>query len=311
MFTQHSWPTWGGERIRTLLADQRDMYAFLNDRALHLLNQGMTPNEIAQKKQRLPGELANKWYTRGYYGSLSFNSRAVYQRYMGFYDGNPANLDPLPPVEAAKHYVQAMGGAEAVLAKLREAMSQGDYRWAAQLGNHLVFAEPDNAQFRAAQAGALEQLGYQSENALWRNRCLTAVMELHNGVPEKAGSSASADMIRAMTPDMFFDYLAFHLDSDKAVGHDLTLNRTFTDQNQAHNLTLRIGVLTHRTGSNPQADAGVSMAKSTLDQISLKPLDFPTAIQKGLVKLEGNGQKLGELLGAMDSFSPQFNIVTP
>ncbi|WP_166366868.1 alkyl/aryl-sulfatase [Pseudomonas akapageensis] len=311
LFTQHNWPTWGGERIRTLLADQRDMYAFLNDRTLHLLNQGMTPMEIAQNMQKLPGALENKWYTRGYYGSLSHNSRAVYQRYMGFYDGNPANLNPLPSVEASQHYVQAMGGAAAVVEKMREAMVKGEYRWAAQLGNHLMFAEPDNTQGRAAQADALEQLGYQSENALWRNMYLTAVMELRNGVPAYAGSSVSADMVRAMTPDMFFDYLAIRLDSDKAVGHDLTLNWTFADQNQPFNLTLRNGVLTHRAGSNPQADASLSMDKSTLEQISLKQLDFPTAIQKGFIKLEGNGKKLGELLGALDTFSPQFNIVTP
>ena len=311
LFVQHNWPTWGGERIRTLIADQRDMYAYLNDRTLHLLNQGMMPLEIAQNMQKLPGALENKWYTRGYYGSLSYNSRAVYQRYMGFYDGNPANLNPLPPVEASEHYVQAMGGAAAVIEKMHDAMAKGEYRWAAQLGNHLMFAEPNNTQGRAAQADALEQLGYQSENALWRNMYLTAVMELRNGVPANAGSSVSADMVRAMTPDMFFDYLAIRLDSDKAVGHDLTLNWTFADQNKPYNLTLRNGVLTHRAGSNPQADASVSMDKATLDQISLKQLDFPTAIQKGLIKLEGNGKKLGELLGTLDTFSPQFNIVTP
>jgi alkyl sulfatase BDS1-like metallo-beta-lactamase superfamily hydrolase len=136
-------------------------------------------------------------------------------------------------------------------------------------------------------------------------------MELRNGVPQHAGSSASVDMMRAMTPDMFFDYLAIRLDSEKAVGHDLTLNWTFEDQNKDFNLTLRNGVLTHRTGLNPAADASVSLSKATLEQISLKQLDFPTAIQKGLIKLQGNGKKLGELLGSVDSFSPQFNIVTP
>ncbi|SEN59020.1 Alkyl sulfatase BDS1, metallo-beta-lactamase superfamily [Pseudomonas sp. ok272] len=311
LFAQHNWPTWGGERIRTLLADQRDMYAFLNDRTLHLLNQGMTPMEIAQNMQKLPGELENKWYTRSYYGSLSHNSRAVYQRYMGFYDGNPANLNPLPPVETAKHYVDAIGGTQAVLGKMREAMTKGDYRWAAQLGNQLVFAEPDNAEGREAQARALEQLGYQSENATWRNMYLTGAMELRNGVPNNTGSSVSVDMVRAMTPDMFFDYLAIRLDSEKAVGHDLTLNWIFESPEQAYNLTLRNGVLTHRAGNNPQADASVRMSKSTLEQISLKQVDFPTALQKGLIKLEGNGKKLGELLTSLDTFSPQFNIVTP
>jgi alkyl sulfatase BDS1-like metallo-beta-lactamase superfamily hydrolase len=311
LFAQHNWPTWGGERIRTFLADQRDMYAFLNDRTLHLLNQGLTPLEIADSIKKLPGSLDQKWYTRGYYGSLSFNTRAVYQRYMGFYDGNPANLNPLPPVETARRTVEAMGGEAAVLEKMRGAIAKGEYRWAAQLGNQVLFANPDNGDARKAQAEALEQMGYQSENATWRNMYLTGAMELRTGVPPHAGTSVSVDMVRAMSPEMFFDYLAVRLDSEKAVGHDLTLNWTFEDQNKDFNLTLRNGVLTHRAGLNAQADAGVSMSKATLEQISLKQLDFPTAIQKGLIKLQGNGKKLGELMSSLDTFAPQFNIVTP
>ncbi len=311
LFAQHNWPTWGGERIRTFLADQRDMYAFLNDRTLHLLNQGLTPQEIADTITKLPGSLDQKWYTRGYYGSLSFNTRAVYQRYMGFYDGNPANLNPLPPVDTAKHTVEAMGGGAAVLDKMRKAMASGDYRWAAQLGNQLLFAEPDNAEAHKAQAETLEQLGYQSENATWRNMYLTGAMELRNGVPPHAGTSVSVDMVRAMSPEMFFDYLAVRLDSDKAVNHDLTLNWTFDDLQKDFNLTLRNGVLTHRAGLNAAADASVSLSKDTLEKISLKQLDFPTAMQKGLIKLQGNGKKLGELMGSLDTFGPQFNIVTP
>ncbi|MGZ9738230.1 alkyl/aryl-sulfatase [Pseudomonas sp. GNP012] len=311
LFAQHNWPTWGGERIRTFLADQRDMYAFLNDRTLHLLNQGLTPLEIADSIKKLPGSLDQKWYTRGYYGSLSFNTRAVYQRYMGFYDGNPANLNPLPPVETAKYTVEAMGGEAAVLEKMRAAMNKGEYRWAAQLGNQLLFANPDNGDARKAQAEALEQMGYQSENATWRNMYLTGAMELRNGVPPHAGTSVSVDMVRAMSPQMFFDFLAVRLDSEKAAGHDLTLNWTFEDLNKDFNLTLRNGVLTHRAGLNAQADASVTMSKATLEQISLKQLDIPTAIQKGLIKLQGNGKKLGELMTSLDTFAPQFNIVTP
>lgn len=311
LFAQHNWPTWGGERIRTLLADQRDMYAFINDRTLHLLNQGLTPLEIAEAIKKLPGSLDQKWYTRGYYGSLSFNTRAVYQRYMGFYDGNPANLNPLPPVDAAKRSVEAMGGAASVLEKMRSAMASADYRWAAQLGSQLLFADPDNADARNAQAETLEQLGYQSENATWRNMYLTGAMELRNGVPPQSANTVSVDMVRAMSPEMFFDYLAVRLDSDKAVAHDLTLNWTFDDVQRDFTLTLRNGVLTHRAGLNPAADASVSLSRDTLEKISLKQLDFPTAMQKGLVKLQGNGQKFGLLMGSLDTFGPQFNIVTP
>ncbi|WP_350568228.1 alkyl sulfatase dimerization domain-containing protein [Pseudomonas sp. H26/SER47-MNA-CIBAN-0231] len=311
LFAQHNWPTWGGERIRTLLADQRDMYAFINDRTLRLLNQGLTPLEIAEAIKKLPGSLDQKWYTRGYYGSLSFNTRAVYQRYMGFYDGNPANLNPLPPVDAAKRSVEAMGGTASVLEKMRSAMASADYRWAAQLGNQLLFADPDNADARNAQAETLEQLGYQSENATWRNMYLTGAMELRNGVPPQSANTVSVDMVRAMSPEMFFDYLAVRLDSDKAVAHDLTLNWTFDDVQKDFTLTLRNGVLTHRAGLNPAADASVSLSRDTLEKISLKQLDFPTAMQKGLVKLQGNGQKFGLLMGSLDTFGPQFNIVTP
>ena len=140
---------------------------------------------------------------------------------------------------------------------------------------------------------------------------LTGAMELRNGVPTHAGSSVSADMVRAMSPEMFFDFLAIRLDSDKAVGHDMTLNWTFEEPNKDFTLTLRNGVLTHRPGLDPQADASVSMSKTTLEQISLKQTDFPTAIQKGLVKLQGNGKKLGELMSSLATFAPQFNIVTP
>ncbi|MCP1626330.1 alkyl/aryl-sulfatase [Pseudomonas nitroreducens] len=312
MFVSHNWPTWGGERIRTLLADQRDMYAFLNDRTLHLMNQGLTSTEIAERMDKLPGELEKKWYTRGYYGSLSHNSRAVYQRYLGFYDGNPANLNPLTPVDAGNHYVEALGGADAVLKLVRAAIDKGDYRWAATLGNHLIFAQPDNQQAKALQADALEQLGYQAENALWRNIYLTGAMELRGGVPVYDAGATKADVVKSMEPGQFFDFLAIRLDSDKAQGHDMVMNWVFSDLGKDYAVTLRNGVLTHRNdekSANPTVT--VTLAKSTLDQISLRKLDFPTAIKQGDIKLDGNAKALGAFLGMIDSPAPQFNIVTP
>ncbi|MBD9676539.1 MBL fold metallo-hydrolase [Pseudomonas sp. PDM18] len=312
MFVSHNWPTWGGERVRTLLADQRDMYAFLNDRTLHLMNQGLTSTEIAQKMDKLPGALEQKWYTRGYYGSLSHNSRAVYQRYLGYYDGNPANLDPLTPEEAATHYVDALGGGAAVEKLMRAAMDKGDYRWAATLGNHLVFAQPQNQQAKSLQADALEQLGYQTENALWRNIYLTGAMELRHGVPTYDSSATKVDLVKNMEPSQFFDFLAIRLDSDKAQGHDMVMNWVFEDLGQSYAVTLRNGVLTHRDNqTSPSANVTIKLAKSTLDQISLRKLDFPTAIKQGEIKLEGDGKMLGGFLGMLDSFPPQFNIVTP
>ena len=312
MFVSHNWPTWGAQRIQTFLADQRDMYAFLDSRALHLMNQGLTPTEIAQKMERLPGNLESKWYTRSYYGSLSHNSRAVYQRYLGYYDGNPANLNPLPPVELGQHYVEALGGADAVLKLMKDGIDKGDYRWAATLGNNLVFAQPDNQDAKALQAQALEQLGYQAENALWRNIYLTGAMELRNGVPSNGTGSVRTDLIKAMSPTLFFDYLAVRLDSDKAEGHDMVMNWVFDDLKENYALTLRNGVLTHRNNQlAPKADVTVKLSKATLDRISLRQLDFPTAIKQGDIKLDGEGARLGQLLGMMDSFTPQFNVVTP
>ena len=312
MFVSHNWPTWGAERIRTLLADQRDMYAFLNDRTLHLLNQGLTPTEIAQKMDKLPGDLDRKWYTRGYYGSLSHNSRAVYQRYLGFYDGNPANLDPLPPEDVATRYVEALGGAAAVEKLIQAAMDKGDYRWAVTLGNHLVFAQPQSAEAKSLQAAALEQLGYQSENALWRNIYLTGAMELRHGVPTYDAGATKADVVKSMEPGQFFDFLAIRLDSDKAQGHDMVMNWEFEDLGKSYAVTIRNGVLTHRDNEkSPAANATIRLSKSTLDQISLRQLDFPTAIKQGAIRIDGDRKLLGSLLGMVDSFPPQFNIVTP
>lgn len=312
LFAQHHWPTWGAEHIHDYLADQRDMYAFLDSQTLRLINQGLTPNEIAAQLTALPPRLANKWYSRDYYGSLSHNVRAVYQRYMGFYDGNPANLDPLPPEDAAPRYVAAMGGAEAVLANARKAFDAGDYRWASQLLNHLVFAEPDNAEARNLEADALEQLGYQSENATWRNIYLTGALELRNGTVKLKMSDGSADMVRALTPSLFFDYLAVHIDALKEADNDLLINWRFTDLGEDYALTLHNGVLTHRNGArHAKADINVSMTKELLDRIALKQTSFLKEATIGGIDIDGGRFKLLRLLGGMDQPDPQFNIVTP
>ncbi|MDH1265662.1 alkyl sulfatase dimerization domain-containing protein [Pseudomonas sp. GD03944] len=312
LFAQHHWPTWGGDKIRDYLADQRDMYAFLDSQTLRLINQGLTPTEISTELASLPPRLASKWYSRDYYGSLSHNVRAVYQRYMGFYDGNPANLDPLPPEDAGRRYVAVMGGAEAVLTAARQAFEKGDYRWAAQLLNHLVFAEPDNAQARALQADTLEQLGYQSENATWRNVYLSGAHELRQGVAEGRARNGAPDMVRALTPSMFFDYLAVRIDAMKEADRDLLINWRFTDLGEAYALTLRNGVLTHRKDSrHARADIDVSMSKALLDRIALKETGFLKEATIGGIEIEGGRVQLLKLLGGLDEANPQFNLVTP
>ncbi|MDH1572064.1 alkyl/aryl-sulfatase [Pseudomonas sp. GD03746] len=313
VFAQHHWPTWGGAAIREYLADQRDMYAFLDSQTLRLLNRGLTPTEIAAELTSLPPRLANKWYSRDYYGSLSHNVRAVYQRYMGFYDGNPATLNPLPPSEAGQRYVAALGGSERVLTLAREAYGKGDYRWVAELTRHLVFAQSDNSAARGLQADALEQLGYQSENATWRNAYLTGAQELRNGVATGASKGGSADdLVRALTPTLFFDYLGVRVDAAKAAEQDLTINWRFTDLNEDYALTLRNGVLTHRDhAQHAKADVQINMSKATLDRIALKQTGFLKEAKAGGIDISGERMKFMRFMAGLDEPDGRFNIVTP
>ncbi|HEK1688932.1 TPA: MBL fold metallo-hydrolase [Pseudomonas putida] len=313
VFAQHHWPTWGGAAIREYLADQRDMYAFLDSQTLRLLNRGLTPTEIAAELTSLPPRLASKWYSRDYYGSLSHNVRAVYQRYMGFYDGNPATLNPLPPSEAGQRYVAALGGSERVLTLAREAYGKGDYRWVAELTRHLVFAQPENSAARDLQADALEQLGYQSENATWRNAYLTGAQELRNGVAAGASKGGSADdLVRALTPTLFFDYLGVRVDAAKAAEQDLTINWRFTDLNEDYALTLRNGVLTHRDhAQHAKADVQINMSKATLDRIALKQTGFLKEAKAGGIDISGERMKFMRFMAGLDEPDGRFNIVTP
>ncbi|HDS1746551.1 MULTISPECIES: alkyl sulfatase dimerization domain-containing protein [Pseudomonas] len=313
VFAQHHWPTWGGAAIREYLADQRDMYAFLDSQTLRLLNRGLTPTEIAAELTSLPPRLASKWYSRDYYGSLSHNVRAVYQRYMGFYDGNPATLNPLPPSEAGQRYVAALGGSERVLTLAREAYGKGDYRWVAELTRHLVFAQSDNSAARDLQADALEQLGYQSENATWRNAYLTGAQELRNGVAAGASKGGSADdLVRALTPTLFFDYLGVRVDAAKAAEQDLTINWRFTDLNEDYALTLRNGVLTHRDhAQHAKADVQIKMSKATLDRIALKQTGFLKEAKAGGIDISGERMKFMRFMAGLDEPDGRFNIVTP
>jgi alkyl sulfatase BDS1-like metallo-beta-lactamase superfamily hydrolase len=310
---QHHWPTWGQQRITQMLADQRDMYAYLNDQTLRLINQGMTPMDIAERLKRLPEPLASRWYARDYYGSISHNVRAVYQRYLGFYDGNPATLNPLPPVESARRTIAWMGGADAVLAKARASYAQGDYRWVAQIVNQLVFAEPDNRAARQLQAAALEQLGYQAENSTWRNAYLSGAQELRQGVaaPTAAGT-ASADLVKALTVPMLFDYLAVRLDADKAAGRAMTVNWVFTDLNEQYAMTLNNSALTYRSGAaHADPTVTVRLSKPALNRVFSGSVKLADAVGKGDIDVTGDRQSLAALFGMMDRFTPAFNLVTP
>lgn len=313
LFAQHHWPTWGNARIVTYLSDQRDMYAYLHDQTLRLLNHGMIPMDISERVKTLPASLATKWYARDYYGSVSHNVRAIYQRYLGFYDGNPAHLNPLPPVESAKRTIEWMGGAPSVLARAHEAFKQGDYRWVAQIVNEVVFADPTNAEAKHLQADALEQLAYQSENATWRNAYLTGAQELRNGLkPIPGGGSVSPDMVRALTVPLFFDYLGVRLNADKAAGKNFTFNWIFTDLGEQYAMTLRNSALTYRVGEqHTTPDATVSIAKTTLNRISLGQSTVADAVRAGEIRIEGDSQRFTALFAMLDQFDKSFNVVTP
>ncbi|MRV75507.1 MBL fold metallo-hydrolase [Duganella sp. FT92W] len=311
-FTSHNWPVWGKERVRGRITNQRDMYRYIHDEALRLANSGVTMEDLANVTY-YPKALRNDFSTHGYYGTLSHNLRGVYNFYLGFYDGNPATLNPLPRVDSARQYVAAMGGANAVLAKMKEAHAKGDYRWAVEIGNHLVFAQPDNKAAREQQAAALEQLGYQAESGVWRNEYLSAAQELRAGVDKKfALSTHGADLVRAMPMEMLFDYLAVRLNHEKADGLALGINVRFTDTGERYALELSNSVL-HNTRDRElkQPNATLEVTQAALLKLLLKQATMPQLVQGGELTLSGDPQALGALFGKLDQFEAQFPIVTP
>ena len=308
---QHHWPVWGNAAIKSYLGKQRDLYKYVHDQTLRLINHGHTPNEIAELLV-LPDSLAHEWYARGYYGTVRHNAKAIYQKYLGWYDGNPAHLDPLPPAEAARKYIDYIGGFDAALTKAKADFANGEYRWVAEIANHLVFADPANEEARQLAADAYEQLGYLSEAATWRNSYLFAAHELRNGVAQMASRGVAPDALAALPLDTFFDLLAVRLNGLKAVGKTAVLNWVFTDTKQEYVLNLENCALTHRSGQRAaHADATLTLTRHTLNAIMLTQTTFPEAVGAKKITIEGNPAKLLELLALFDTFSPAFAIVEP
>ncbi|WNK69238.1 alkyl sulfatase dimerization domain-containing protein (plasmid) [Pantoea agglomerans] len=312
LMAQHHWPTWGNENVNKLLKSQRDLYRYINDQTLRMANEGLTRDEIAAQF-KLPPSLATMWANRGYYGSVSHDVKATYVLYLGWFDGNPATLDELPPEDAAKKYVEYMGGADSILQKAKTDYDKGDYRWVAQVVSKVVFADPENKAARNLEADALEQLGYQAESGPWRNFYLTGAQELRNGVKQlPTPNTASPDTVRAMTPEMFFDYLALHINGEKAANAKAVLNVDFGGDGGKYKLELENGVLNHTANSEAQnADATLTLSRETMNKVILKEETLKQAQDKGEVKITGNADKLSELLGYMDKFDFWFNMVTP
>jgi alkyl sulfatase BDS1-like metallo-beta-lactamase superfamily hydrolase len=312
--TMHHWPTWGNAEITQLIKVQRDVYKFMHDQTLHYANMGYTMNELPDLVT-LPPSLANHWAGRGYYGAQSHNVRAVYNFYLGYFDGNPATLNPLPPAEAGAKYVAAMGGPDAVMKLGREAFEKGDYRWGAELVNHLVFAQPDNQEAKNLEADLLEQMGYQAESGPWRNFYLTGAGELRHGVQKPATPNpASSDIIASMSPELLFGYMGVQLDAKKADGKTLAVNWIFPDINEKHALFLENSVLNHWPDySDAKADVTVTVDRTTLTKVLTKQVSFEDAVKTGLVKFAGNQAKFAEFMSYLVNLNQYFwfNIVTP
>jgi alkyl sulfatase BDS1-like metallo-beta-lactamase superfamily hydrolase len=311
LFAGHHWPCWGGERIVEYLGKQRDLYTYLHDQTLRLMNKGLTGPEIAEAIELPPG-LAGEWHCREYYGSVSHNVKAIYQRYMGWFDGNPAHLWEHPPVEQARRYVEFMGGSEAVLEKARACFEEGDYRWVAEVVNRVVFAEPGNREARELQAEALERLGFGAENATWRNFFLMGARELREGISGTPTATAPADVVAHLTVSQLLDAMAIRLDGPRAAEHHLRIDWTVTDPDEQHKIEVRNGVMRHKPGQHePAADATLVVDREALDRLLLKTADVAELAGSGRLRVEGDGVKLGELLGLLDEPDPGFAIVTP
>ncbi|MDX1889614.1 alkyl/aryl-sulfatase [Mycolicibacterium sp. 050158] len=307
VFASHHWPTWGRDRIVEYLSLQRDLYAYLHDQTLRLLNQGHTGIEIAENFQ-MPPALHAAWHTHGYYGSVSHNVKAVYQRYMGWFDGNPGRLWQHPPEAIAPRYVEAIGGIDRVVEVAQKAFDQGDFRWAATLLDHAIFTDEDHPGARSLYADTLEQLAYGAENATWRNFFLAGATELRVGNFGTPTQATSMSMLSQLTPEQMFDSFAISIDGPRAWDLDLAIDVTFADVATNYRLALRNGVLVYR---RVPADAATATATVTLaNKLRLLAFAGGDTTSPGL-DVTGDAGALTALLGVLDKPNPDFAIVTP
>jgi alkyl sulfatase BDS1-like metallo-beta-lactamase superfamily hydrolase len=312
MFGGHQWPIWGNARVLDHVRAHRDAYRYIHDQTLRLANQGYTPREIAEQLE-LPSTLRARFDTRGYYGTVRHNSKAVYQAYFGWYDGNPANLDPLPPAEAGARYVAAMGGAEQVLALAKSAHDEGDDRWAVTLLDHLVFADPSNAPAKALLARVYEQLGYRAESAPWRDVYLTGALELRDGVQGTAADPRRAvGMLRSTPVERFLDSMTVRIDGPAADGKQFKFNFVFTDAGETHVLELDNSVLHHRRAEPAEdADATVRLTRELLLRLGIGDRPLRELLMSDELEVEGSRLKLLSFLSLLDRPDGRFDIVTP
>jgi alkyl sulfatase BDS1-like metallo-beta-lactamase superfamily hydrolase len=311
MFAAHGIPRFGQKEIVDFLTSHRDAYKFLHDQSVRLMNAGLTGSEIAEVL-KLPDVLAKQWFNRGYYGTMSHNSKAVYQRYMGWYDANPANLNPLPPEPASKKYVEAMGGAENVMRLAKLAADGGEYRWAATLLNHVVFADATNQPARDQLAAIYTQLGFQAEAGTWRNIYLTGAQELRTDTMKLPPVSLSTDVLQATTTPMLLDFAAVRVNPDKATARAFKINIDLTDRNEKHLITVENGVLIHEEGIvDPSAGATVRMKRPDLLMTLFAGVPVAVRTATGDIVIEGDSGLYDALVDLIEPVNSNFNIVTP
>jgi alkyl sulfatase BDS1-like metallo-beta-lactamase superfamily hydrolase len=310
MFASHHWPRWGNERIQEVLKGQRDLYANMNNQVLHFANQGVTINEI-HNVYEMPKSISDQWYNRGYHGSPEHNSRGVIQRYLGFWDVNPATLIPLSPRDSAPLYVEMMGGTDKIMSKGQELHDQGKYLEASEILNKLVFAEPENQPAKDLLADVYEQLGYQQENPGLRNSFLAGAYELRSGIPEGATpDSMSADIARAMTTDLFLDFLGILMDSRKAEGMEFTINLITPDNGEKFVIELSGATLTNIEGYQAEnADLTLTIPRLGLAQVITGAKSLQDQIADGSAQAEGDVTVLKQLASTMVRFDPGFEIL--
>lgn len=307
VFASHHWPTWGRERIVEFLSLQRDLYAYLHDQTLRQLNQGYTGVEIAEQFQ-LPPALEQAWHAHGYYGSVNHNVKAIYQRYMGWFDGNPGRLWPHPPEALGPRYVEAMGGVDRVVELARKAFDEGDFRWAATLLDHVMFTDAEDGPARALYADTFEQLAYGAENATWRNFFLSGATELREGMFGTAGQVTAPTMLAQLSPEQMFDVLAISLNGPRAWDLDLAIDVTFLDTSTNYRVTVRNGVLVYRKAVADEGSAQTTVKLA--DKLRLLAFAAGDATSPGL-EVAGDTDALPALLAALDRPDPNFDIVTP